>query len=326
MRCWSMKILVVTNMYPTAERPAYGIFVSEQVEALRASGADVEVDVHYINPAADGKSAYLKSMSAVHERIERGGYNLVHVHYGLSGLFLLHPRKKVTVPVVVTLHGGDIQPEQGKGMQVALTRRILKKADCAIALNERMARMAGDYCRRVETIPCAVDTTLFSPPMDGREALRDKQKLTIIFPSAHSRTVKNYPLFQRVVAEIERTRGVEVEEIELDGMSRHDIAWAMGRADLLLLTSISEGSPQVVKEAMAENLPVVSTAVGDVATLFEGVGNCVCGTDTELAQLVCNVIDGKVSGMSGRDKIMQAGLDTAATTQKILELYKSLIG
>lgn len=323
-----MRVLVVTNMYPSAASPAYGIFVKEQVEAIGVADPSVTADVLFINPAADGKSTYLKSICRVFDRIEQGGYDLVHVHYGLSGLFLLNPLRRCPVPVVMTLHGGDIQPEQGKRVQVALTRRILRHTDCAITLNGRMKALAERYARRVETIACAVNTDLFTPPEQPRRPLAGRKRLTVIFPSAHSRAVKNYPLFCRVVAELSLHHGIEVDEIELNGMSREETARAMASADLMLMTSLSEGSPQVVKEAMACNLPVVSTPVGDVETLLDGVDCCaVAPADPcALAERVASLTRGGLPGSAGgRERIFALGLDSPSVARRIIDLYKLLV-
>lgn len=320
-----MKVLVVTNMFPTPARPTYGIFVEEQVASLRVADSAAKIDVHFIDPETDGKMTYLRSMRAIRQKIDSEGYDLIHIHYGLSGLFMLNPKWRPAAPVVLTLHGGDILPEQGKHVQVALTRRILRRVDCAVALNDRMTSIAAGLCRRVELIPCAVNTNLFSPPLEPRPTLRARRELTVIFPSAHSRTVKNYPLFQQTARILETRHGIRVNEIELNNMSRHETAWAMARADLMLLTSISEGSPQVVKEAMACNLPIVSTRVGDVEHLLDGVKDCTCANPEDLADAVLDIVNGKVSGMESREKIMRLGLDSESTARRILDLYSSIL-
>ena len=83
--------------------------------------------------------------------------------------------------------------------------------------------------------------------------------------------MKNYPLFRKVLSELDSRYGIRTREVVLDGKTRKETAQMMRDADLLLLTSRSEGSPQVVKEALSANLPVVSTRVGDVETLLDGV-------------------------------------------------------
>ena len=320
-----MRVLIVTNMYPTAARPAYGIFVAEQVAAMRKARPDAVVDVQFINPEEDGKTIYFKSMFSLPRLIAAGSYDVVHVHYGLSGLFLLNSFRHVGVPVVLTLHGGDIQPEQGKYVQVALTRRIIRKTDVVVTLNGRMSGLAAEAgAKRVEVIPCAVETGLFTPPQ-FRPALQDRDCLTVVFPSARIREVKNYPLFRKVLSELDSRYGIRTREVVLDGKTRKETAQMMRDADLLLLTSRSEGSPQVVKEALSANLPVVSTRVGDVETLLGGVAGCACGDPEELADRVADVVSGRISGMCGRDRIFRSGLDSESVATRIWALYDNLI-
>lgn len=320
-----MRVLIVTNMYPTPAKPTYGIFVAEQVEALRKAGPDSVVDVHYINPCESGNMVYLRSMFELPRIISAGRYDLVHIHYGLSGLFLLNPFRHIDVPVVLTLHGGDIQPEQGKYVQVALTRRIIRKTDVVLSLNERMSALALHAgARRVEIFPCAVETGLFTPPA-SRPDLRNKDELAVIFPASKNRKVKNYPLFREVLAELAERYGIRTREMILEGKSRAEAAQMMRDADLLLLTSISEGSPQVVKEALSANLPVVSTRVGDVETLLDGVADCACGNPEELAGLVAGVVAGRYHGMTGRERIFSLGLDSESVAAGILTLYDSFL-
>ena len=322
----TMKVLLVTNMYPTPSRPNYGIFVSEQAAAVTAAYPDVEYDVAYI-PGVDSKLAYLKSIFQIKKRIDKGAYDLVHVHYGLSGLFLLNPFLK-KIPVVVTLHGGDIQIEQGKNVQVAITKKVLKRSDVAITLNDNMDAIAGAICPRIEKIPCSVDIDTFSPPAT-RQALSRERCLSIIFPSSPERTVKNYPLFQATLGKLKERHGICAKELILWGMPRTEVAQHMRMADILLMTSISEGSPQVVKEAMACNLPVVSTDVGDVNILLEGVSDSICCRENSpeaLADSIAEVIDGKVSGIkSGRECILELGLDNNSIASRVYNVYNSIL-
>lgn len=320
-----MNVLLVTNMYPSEARPTYGIFVKEQVEALSEGFGDLHIDVKYIDPQSE-RHAYLKSITALPKIIRNGQYDLVHIHYGLSGLYMLNPLRP-KIPTIVTLHGGDIQPEQGKNVQVALTHRILRRADAAIALNDRMTELALRYCRRVEQIPCAVDTDIFtgqrrSKPYDGKRAAR------IVFSNDPSRTVKNYPLFLKTVELLRKNHGIDSEILIMKDMNRSQVADLLRSADLLLLTSISEGSPQAVKEAMACNLPVVSTPVGDVKELLKGVSGSACAethTPEELADLAAKSLRGEIKGLEPSERLFRLGLDKACVAQKIHNLYINLL-
>lgn len=319
-----MKILLVTNMYPTDNRPNYGIFVKEQVEAVGRCFNDVEYDIYYIN-TENGYSEYLRSITIINNKIKTRKYDLVHVHYGLSGLFLLNPFA-VKIPVAVTLHGGDIQPEQGKTVQVAITKRILHRADIAISLNDRMTMLAQKHCQNTVKIPCSVNTDIFTPP-SARKSLKNRNELTVVFPSDRNRTVKNYPLFQATVKMLERKQKIKVNEILLTGMSRKEVADTLKKADIMLMTSISEGSPQAVKEAMACNLPIVSTKVGDIDYLLENVTNSYWSdvhTPESLCDEIIKVIDNDLPS-NGREQIFALGLDDNSIAEKIHHIYKNLL-
>lgn len=116
--------------------------------------------------------------------------------------------------------------------------------------------------------------------------------------------------------------------MELNNISRQETARLYQQADLMLLTSISEGSPQVVKEAMAANLPIVSTQVGDVKELFRGTKLCACTTEhtaSALSNLMYKMASKKAEGISGREKLFRMGLDDHSTANKIYNVYNQLL-
>lgn len=321
-----MKILLVTNMYPTTESPYYGIFVAEQEKALKRIYPDIEIDVFFID-GRKGYMEYFRSIFSINQKIRNQKYDLIHIHYGLSGLFLLLPFRFHTPSVIITLHGGDIQAEQGKNIQVLLTKKILKHADFAITLNERMDSLVQRFCPLTACIPCSVDTSLFTPSLKTN-SIRKISRPVIVFPSSHTRMVKNYPLFLQTMEILKSEYDLDCQEIEICNMSRQQVAEAYQRADAMLMTSISEGSPQVVKEAMACNLPVVSTPVGDVNVLLKGVAGCAVSQkhdSRELAKLLYASLSGQISGVSPREKIMQLGLDEKSTCEAIKNIYQSCI-
>lgn len=318
-----MKILIVTNVYPSDKHPYHGIFVSEQLKAIKRLHTDIDFDVFYIN-GFKGKWQYIKSIWEVSNKINRGNYDLVHIHYGFAGLYLYWPFIK-RIPTIVTFHGSDIQPKGGNGkLSEIVSIHTAKNADVAIVLNEEMEKIVKPFCNRIFMIPCAVDMNTFKP----LQRTEEHKKVQIVFPSNHERQVKNYPLFCEVLGILKEQYGIEAEERELKKMTRQQIAQLYSNCDLLLMTSNSEGSPQAVKEAMCCNLPCVSTPVGDVRVLLKGVKDCYISKThdaNELAELVTKALSKNGEGIFGRKKAIQLQLDEDTIANKLYNIYTKLL-
>lgn len=318
-----MKILYISNMFPTPEQPYYGIFIQEQIQSIAKLYPDIKYDIYSVR-GNKNKLEYLSSIFKINYMIDRNDYDIIHIHYGLAGLFLLGKRKK-KIPVIMTLHGGDIQIQQKKYIQVFLTKRLLRKVDTAIVLNKDMENIVKSMGITFHTVPCAVDTCLFKPN-DKLEL--SNEKIRILFPSDPKRPEKNYPLFQKVIAILRERYHLSVEEIELTRMTRTQVAKCLCNTHIVLLTSYSEGSPQVVKEALACNTPVVSTPVGDVRTLLQGVKNCIVVQTfdaEEIVAAVLKIVNNEICGITGREKIYQLELDKQHVSDKIYDIYKKII-
>lgn len=318
-----MRVLIVTNVYPTDKHPYHGIFVKEQVDAIKRLHPNVEFDIHYINGFL-GKLEYFKSIWEVSRHINRGNYDLVHIHYGLAGMYLYWPFVK-KVKTLVTFHGSDIQPKGGNGkISETVSRHAAKKADAAIILNDDMDAMVKPFCANTHMIPCAVEINTFQPMTKTEK----HNKIQVVFPSNHERQVKNYPLFCEVMSLLKDKYGIEAEERELKNMTRKEIAQLYSNADVVLMTSKSEGSPQAVKEAMACNLPCVSTPVGDVNVLLNGVKDSYVSKEhnaEELAALVAKSLKRDGEGISGREQILKLGVDEDAVANKVYKLYQKIV-
>lgn len=319
-----MKVLIVTNMFPDKKNPYNGIFVAEQIDAIRTYHPGISFDVCYID-GRKGKLEYLKSIFYVNQKIRKGDYDLIHIHFGLSGIYLLWPFRK-QIPTLVTFHGSDIQPKAENGsLTLQISRYAAKSAHCCITLNQEMDALVKNYNPNTRIVPCSIDTHLFRPA----ETKKDTDCKKIIFPCNHGMKVKNYPLFCRVLSLLREKYGIACEEIELKGFSRPQVAKLFSEADLLLMTSNSEGSPQAVKEAMACNLPVVSTPVGDVGELLQDVRHCYVSQQhdaEELAALCIRSFSLSGMGMSGREKIQEMKLDDRSIAYKIYEIYTQMTG
>jgi Glycosyltransferase len=316
-----MRILYVTNMFPDKKLPYYGIFVKEQIEAIKKYYS-IDYDIYYID-GRQHKWNYIKSIFEIHNILSEKQYDLIHVHYCLAGLFLLINIKR-KIPVVVTLHGGDILKTQKKYIQIFFSKKILKKADFAITMNNKMDAEVRKYIEKTEIIPCSINTDFFTPPINRKI----NNPPIVVFPSKKNRVEKNFSLFKNVVNLYELKYSTELQIIELDKMSRQQVVELFQMADVMLMTSYSEGSPQVVKEAMACNLPVVSTNVGDVSYLLENVKRSYV-VDTfkvdPLSEALLLSLYTDSSGIDGRDKLIKLGLNDEAIAKRIYNIYRLLL-
>lgn len=317
-----IKVLSVTNVYlPKGLNQKQSSFVRDQIDAFKRYHPEVDFTLYTIR-GFENKFNYVKSIWEVNRLIRSGVYDIVHIHYGISGLFMLFGIKP-NVPVIATLHGGDIQIEQGKKWQVLLTKKIIKKCDYVISLNERMKSIVEEYNKNTSIIPCSVDTEFFQPTSRKRNDV-----VKIIFPGSLDRPVKNHPLFLETIKVLQDKYGYKVEEIDFNNISREEVRNNYKKADLVLLTSISEGSPGVIKEGMASNLPIVSTNVGDVAPNLEGVANCAVAQKMdpdELAFLCDSCLKNEIPGMTGREKLARLGFDDKTICDRIYNLYNDLM-
>jgi glycosyltransferase involved in cell wall biosynthesis len=254
-------------MYPTEDDPAFGCFVRDQVDDLRALGAKVTV------LAFDGRSdrtRYAAAGLGLLRTVRRHSFDVVHAHYGLTGAIAALQRH---APVVTTFHGGEAWvPWQRK------VSRVVARRTHPIAVTSGVAASLG--VKDATVIPCAVDLDLFRP-MDRGEARNDlgwpREGLCVLFPAARDDetkiTRKQVRLFDEVVGVLQ-ARVTSVIARSLDGLSRRGVVCAMNAADVTVMTSLWEGSPVAVKESLACGTPVVSVPVGDVPDTISGLPGC----------------------------------------------------
>lgn len=326
-----MRVLVVTNMWPRDDRPAYGAFVRAQVEALRALG--LHVDVHVI--AGDrGAGAYAGDIPVLRRVVRRTRPDVVHAHYGLSGWTAAWQR----APLVVSFCGDDLlgTPAARGGLtprsrlavgmsRWAATRAaeiICKSAGLAAALPRERDR------QRAHVIPNGIDTTLFRP--GDRAASRDRLGLEqgeelVLFPhDARQALQKRFALAEAAMVEL-RSRRPGARLLQVSGVPHERMPDYYRAADCLLLTSRSEGSPNVVKEALAAGLPVVSVDVGDVRRWVERTaGGLIAHDDAgELAGALDLVLS---SGAPVDPAPLLEELDQAAVARRVADVYASACG
>jgi glycosyltransferase involved in cell wall biosynthesis len=182
------------------------------------------------------------------------------------------------------------------------------------------------WLRSAVTIPMGVDLSLFQPmsPWEAREQLglgHDKQR--VLFVAHPNNYTKRFDVAQAAVHLLQETNP-NVELLPVYNVPHHQIPLHMNACDVLVLTSMHEASPCVIKEAMACNLPIVSVNVGDVAERIDGVAGCyLCDrTPEDVAAKLRQVLEGS-RRTNGREKIQSLSLPNVA--QKVIAVYQDIL-
>jgi glycosyltransferase involved in cell wall biosynthesis len=249
-------------MYPSERRPELGGFVRDQVEALRALGH--EVDVFSFNPGGIG--SYLRAGPALRRRHRGGGYDVIHAHFGLSAWPALFLRG---APHLVTLHGTDLaHPRSGP-----LSRAALPFLSLAATVSATLARRipGAGRRRRVAVLPCGVDLQRFSP-MPREEARRalglDPDGPYLLFPADPARAVKRFDRARELAG--------ETRLLTYGSVDPRQVPLYINAANAVLVTSDSEGFGLGALEALACDVPVLSTPVGIAPVALRDLPGTLC--------------------------------------------------
>jgi len=322
-----MKVLVVTNMWPSPERPHWGTFVKSQADSLAVAGCE---NTLYQIQGWRHTSEYFRALAELPRIAKECGAELVHAHYGLSGAAAL----RVKLPLVVSFCGDDLlgrPDDRGRttlksAMLIPVSEVAAKRAHGVIVKTEQMRRVIADV-RDVNVIPNGVDLARFAP--EPREAARAALGWNItgqvlLFAADPSETRKNWPLAE-AAGRLLAARGLDVRLEAVYGRPQPHMVRAMNAADVLLLPSYHEGSPNVVKEAMAVNLPVVAAPVGDCADLLRDVSHSLVVPRTaEAFAAAAAAVLASGARSSGRDKIART-LSVEAVAQRVLAVYRQAV-
>jgi glycosyltransferase involved in cell wall biosynthesis len=325
-----LRVLAVTNMYPTPERPTFGIFVARQMESVEKLGHSVEIEFirghHSIKP-------YLHGVGRVRARVRNGSFDIVHAHYGLTGFVASFQ----PLPLVVSFCGDDLLgTPDGRGgftaksrVGVHLSRIAARRAQGIICKSEglRQALLRARDRERALVIPNGVDTLRFSPGdrAEARSRLGlDPQEKLILFPHDPGQATRKRFDLARGATELLQMTDAGVKLWEVNGISPDALPDCYRAADCLLLTSDHEGSPNVVKEALCCDLPVVSVDAGDVRHWMSLAPGCLL-VDRDVA----SISHGLEQVLAGPRRVdgskVRAALGSDVVAGEIVRLYEQVL-
>jgi glycosyltransferase involved in cell wall biosynthesis len=322
-----LRVLHVSNMWPAPGIPHFGVFVEAQVDSLRRRGITCEV-VH-------ARRDYLGLRRRTREALESGAFDLVHAHFGYTAAVVADVCARFRTPLLVSYCGGDINGEEGRIARRtrswigSVASRLAGFAAAAIVVKSAamIERLPRALRKRTEIIPNGVHLGCYvrMSPNSARARLGWDDQAVVLFGGRRLDPTKNYRLAEAAVQEL-AARGTPAKLIPLEGVPHDQVPLWLSAADVVLLTSLREGSPNIVKEAMACDSSVVGVRVGDVAWLLEGVANSrLCSYDAKsVADRIVEVLAAKSGG--GRERIKALGLDSDSVAGKLEALYLRILG
>ena len=290
-------------------------FVKSQFDSLKEKGLDMVL----FPVVGHGVNAHLRAARELRRLVRKENPDIVHAHYSVCGYVAMMATLFLKTRVVVSILGSF--PRKNRKREIV--RFFIKHVwDRTLVKSQRTA---DQLCLDLPVIPNGVNLKQFSivDQQSARESCGfEKGKKYIIWCSHPSRSEKRFSLAQEAVSLL-HDDGVILYPVY--DRPHEDVVRYMCAADALLLTSVSEGSPNVIKEAMACNCPIVSTDVGDVRWITQDVeGTYVAEHDNP--ETICDCLRRVLrfnKRTNGRDAIMQKGLSSKCIAERIIALYHS---
>jgi len=293
---------------------------------VKAQGRSLEkqgVTIKYYEVKGRGLKGYLSNIPSLRKTIKQTNPDIIHAHYSFCGFAAA--LTLTNKPIVVSLMGSDIQA--GAFFRNAIRLFYHRIWDAVIVKSPKMKLTLN--LSEAHIMPNGVDLTRFKD-MDSTALKKkygfDSDKKTILFLADPSRHEKNYALAARAFEYIKQDNcKFEVRY----NLSHWEVPEVINATDVILLTSKWEGSPNVVKETMACNRPVVATNVGDIKWLFGNEpGHFLTTFDPQdVASKIEKALEfARTHGRTnGHQRILQLALDTDSVAEKIISIYKSLL-
>jgi len=323
----SIRVLMITSEWPKPGVNVTSHFIKRQAEFLAAAGVDLDV---FPFKGAKNPLNYLKAWREIRNKLRHGNYDLIHAQFGQSGLLGLPKR----VPMVVTFRGSDLlgtvnERSGGYLRRSAIhqwfSRIVAAQADEVIVVSPHMKSYLPSSVE-AHVIPSGIDFDFFrrtdKAAARKRLGLPADEKL-VLFVGRPAAKRKRHELAKQAIETLNKSMPARL--IIAWRVPHTDMPLYMSACDALAFTSMQEGSPNVVKEALACDLPVVSVAVGDVPERLRGLQGCeLCSDDRPetIAAALGRVLSNN-ERIAGRESVKT--LDENLTTAKVLSIYESVL-
>ncbi len=310
-----MKILFVSRKKNGSVNP----FIFEQGESLKKYKG---YNIHYYLIDRGGLMGYLISSLKIWSLNKKQRFDIIHAHNGLSGLAAAFSKmlSLLKMKLVITFHGTDINNRKERKLSLLAS----KISDANILVSSQMLQY---FSKNSEVIPCGIDMDIdFQNTRDIRKELNwMDNEFVILFSSAFDRKIKDPDFAFEVIESLKEETKTPIRFLELNGLNRKQVNQYMQAANVLLMCSISEGSPQVIKESILNRLPIVSNDVGEVTSICEGVDACfiIPKNVNTYVKTIKRLVEKPLRIKNNENVILN--FDNKNISNKINEVYKSLI-
>ena len=327
-------------MYPYPEAPWYGIFVKEQVDALRREGIEVDVSVHL---GAQSRWNYLWGVGDLRRHLRSRRYDLIHSHHPYSSFLALAARRLAMrkIPIVQTFHDSEIfrratdysqDPLRRLKYSLRLKAWILRRLDFVIPVHcDMLPKVLGDRVGRVRSriIPAGINTGLFGP--EPREEARrrlgwDLAQRYVFFPCDPGKPEKRFDLVEPAMELVRRTHP-DARLVVGGRIPYEQMPDTIKASDVVVQPSDYETGPLTVREALSCERPVVATDVGDIKECYQDLpGLFLCDWDVQdVADKLAAALDFGPQPFGGHERILALGLDHRQIAKRVLGVYYALI-
>lgn len=310
-----MRVLVVTNFMPDESAPQRGRWVRDQVDEVRRRG--IEADLFAFPP---GRGEYIPATRRLRALLRREQFDLVHAHYGLAGWVA---RLAGATPLLVTFHGTDVRHH----LVGHLSRRLAWRVDLVAGVSRALfepedGRPGLPAVPGSAVLPCGPDLSRFGsrPRAQARRELGlDPDGSYLFFPANPTRPEKRHDRAAEVAAacnaDLLTGGSIEPEQMPL---------W-LNAANAVLVTSDYEGFGMAAVEALACDVPVLSTDVGIAPYALRGIDGCLCASFdvtawAAVARRHLDAPDPRVSGAARAETLSAAGM-----AERVIEAYRAVL-
>lgn len=312
-----MKVLFVISGKKSGGSP----ITRNQGASLSECG--VNIDYYIVNTR--GFKGYLSNIKPLRKQMQSKKYDVIHAHYAFCGYLASLASIGLSIPIIVSIMGSDIQAHK---IYPCIARLFAKCTpwQAVVVKSQEMKRRLG--VSRAIVLPNGVNMDRFKEydKQDCQKRLGwDVKKVHVLLPADPSDPRKNAPLAEGAIKLLNESGNYNIEFHGMVGVPNEHTPILYNAADAVVLPSLYEGSANAVKEAMACNVPIVTTDMGDCKERLDGLEGC-CVANTydvvEFASLLKNALDynGKTKG---RERLLKDELSSSQVAQKLIDIYKS---